>query len=68
LYLHVGVKAIISMNEEYELTLTSSEEEWAKYGVQVLRLPTQDLFAAPSQVIILFDKRQLFANSFNIEI
>ena len=39
------------MNEDYELALTNTEEEWAKYGVQLLKLPTQDLFAAPSQVI-----------------
>ncbi|CAG7835751.1 unnamed protein product [Allacma fusca] len=45
-----NVKAIISMNEDYELTLFSnSKQGWAEHGIDFLQLPTRDIFEAPCQ-------------------
>ncbi|XP_033227819.1 phosphatidylglycerophosphatase and protein-tyrosine phosphatase 1 [Belonocnema kinseyi] len=48
-----NVKAVISMNEDYELKLFSNNgEEWKKHGVQFLQLPTVDIFEAPCQEML----------------
>lgn len=45
-----NVKAIISMNEDYELWLFSHDREsWEKLGIEFLQLPTRDIFEAPCQ-------------------
>ncbi|XP_018365675.1 PREDICTED: phosphatidylglycerophosphatase and protein-tyrosine phosphatase 1 isoform X1 [Trachymyrmex cornetzi] len=45
-----NIKAVVSMNEDYELSLLSNtEEEWRRYNVQFLQLSTTDIFQAPSQ-------------------
>lgn len=44
-----NVKGVISLNEDYELRyIYNSEEKWGEHGIKLLRLATQDLFAAPS--------------------
>ncbi|XP_043471777.1 phosphatidylglycerophosphatase and protein-tyrosine phosphatase 1 [Leptopilina heterotoma] len=48
-----NVKAVISMNEDYELTLFSNNgEEWKKHGVNFLQLPTVDIFETPCQEML----------------
>ena len=47
----LGVKAVVSLNEDHELKLTNTEEQWKKHGVELLKLPTKDFVSAPSQVI-----------------
>lgn len=48
-----NVKAVVSMNEDYELSLFSNNgEEWKKHGVQFLQLPTVDIFEAPCQEML----------------
>ncbi|CAF1223755.1 unnamed protein product [Adineta steineri] len=49
---HEKVNAVISMNEDYELTYVSDQSLWAKHEIQHLRLPTVD-FSNP-QVENLF--------------
>ncbi|KAI4494392.1 hypothetical protein M0802_008884 [Mischocyttarus mexicanus] len=45
-----NLKAVVSMNEDYELFLLSnSEKEWKKYNVEFLQLSTTDIFEAPCQ-------------------
>jgi len=45
-----NVKAVVSMNEDYELWLLSNNaSQWAKLGVKFLQLPTIDIFQAPCQ-------------------
>ncbi|KAK2585146.1 hypothetical protein KPH14_008652 [Odynerus spinipes] len=45
-----NVKAVVSMNEDYELSLLSNtEKDWKKYNVQFLQLSTTDIFEAPCQ-------------------
>ncbi|CRK88340.1 CLUMA_CG002118, isoform A [Clunio marinus] len=45
-----NVKAVVSMNEDYELwMLSNNAEEWSKIGVKFLQLPTIDIFHSPSQ-------------------
>ncbi|XP_015593641.1 phosphatidylglycerophosphatase and protein-tyrosine phosphatase 1 isoform X2 [Cephus cinctus] len=45
-----NVKAVVSMNEDYELQLFSNTgEEWNKHNVQFLQLSTTDIFEAPCQ-------------------
>jgi atypical dual specificity phosphatase len=45
-----NVKGIISMNEDYELTLFSNQKQgWADHGIDFLQLPTRDIFEAPCQ-------------------
>ncbi|RZF36396.1 hypothetical protein LSTR_LSTR002992 [Laodelphax striatellus] len=45
-----GVKGVVSMNEDYELTMFSNNaEEWNKHGVEFLQLSTTDIFETPCQ-------------------
>ncbi|KAG7202206.1 hypothetical protein KM043_015880 [Ampulex compressa] len=45
-----NVKAVVSMNENYELTLFSNtEKEWHAQGVEFLQLSTIDIFHVPQQ-------------------
>ncbi|KAK3874990.1 hypothetical protein Pcinc_020117 [Petrolisthes cinctipes] len=45
-----NVKAVVSMNEDYELKwLSNMHKEWSNLGVKFLQLSTVDLFEAPSQ-------------------
>ena len=43
-------KSSFVLNEDFELKLCNNKEEWKKYDVTLLQLPTSDFFAAPSQV------------------
>nr|CAD7430053.1 unnamed protein product [Timema monikensis] len=44
------VRAVVSMNEDYELQVFSLDGEgWSKLGVQFLQLSTTDIFEAPDQ-------------------
>ncbi|CAF2137453.1 unnamed protein product [Rotaria magnacalcarata] len=36
------IDAVVSMNEDYELTYVSDQSLWAKHEIQHLRLPTRD--------------------------
>uniref|UniRef100_UPI00358FD891 phosphatidylglycerophosphatase and protein-tyrosine phosphatase 1 n=1 Tax=Myxine glutinosa TaxID=7769 RepID=UPI00358FD891 len=43
------VRAVVSMNEDYEMKfLVNTEEEWQAAGVETLRLSTVDLLATPT--------------------
>ncbi|XP_012528715.1 phosphatidylglycerophosphatase and protein-tyrosine phosphatase 1 isoform X2 [Monomorium pharaonis] len=45
-----NIKAVVSMNEDYELSLLSNtEKEWHRHNVEFLQLSTTDIFQAPSQ-------------------
>jgi len=45
-----GVRAVVSMNEDYELrTFSNQAEEWQRWGVRFLQLSTTDMFESPSQ-------------------
>lgn len=56
-----NVKAVVSMNEDYELRLFSNtEKEWQKNNVQFLQLSVTDIFQSPSQ-----EKLQLGVNFIN---
>ncbi|RZC35170.1 phosphatidylglycerophosphatase and protein-tyrosine phosphatase 1 [Asbolus verrucosus] len=44
-----NVKAVISMNEDYELFFANSKKRWNAYGVEFLQLATTDIFATPCQ-------------------
>jgi atypical dual specificity phosphatase len=44
-----NVKAVISMNEDYELFLANNGKRWSAYGVEFLQLATTDIFATPCQ-------------------
>lgn len=45
-----NIKAVVSMNEDYELSLLSNtEKEWHKHNVEFLQLSTTDIFQAPCQ-------------------
>ncbi|XP_019764606.2 phosphatidylglycerophosphatase and protein-tyrosine phosphatase 1 [Dendroctonus ponderosae] len=44
-----NVKAVVSMNEDYELFLTNNSKSWKKLGVEFLQLATVDIFATPCQ-------------------
>lgn len=45
-----NVKAVVSMNEDYELSLFSNTgKEWRAHNVEFLQLSTTDIFQAPSQ-------------------
>ncbi|XP_050466555.1 phosphatidylglycerophosphatase and protein-tyrosine phosphatase 1 isoform X2 [Cataglyphis hispanica] len=45
-----NIKAVVSMNENYELSLLSNtEKEWRRHNVEFLQLSTTDIFQAPSQ-------------------
>ncbi|KAF0308355.1 Phosphatidylglycerophosphatase and protein-tyrosine phosphatase 1 [Amphibalanus amphitrite] len=44
------IKAVVSMNEDYELKfLSNMKEDWAAHGVDFLQLSTTDIFVAPCQ-------------------
>ncbi|KAJ8936609.1 hypothetical protein NQ314_012224 [Rhamnusium bicolor] len=43
------VKAVISMNENYELLLANDGKSWKQAGVEFLQLATTDIFATPCQ-------------------
>lgn len=45
-----NVKAVISMNEDYELRLfANNKEDWERNGVEFLQLSTIDIFESPCQ-------------------
>ncbi|XP_057663755.1 phosphatidylglycerophosphatase and protein-tyrosine phosphatase 1 [Diorhabda carinulata] len=44
-----NVKAVISMNEDYELFLSNDAQSWKDAGVEFLQLATTDIFATPCQ-------------------
>ncbi|PSN42640.1 Phosphatidylglycerophosphatase and protein-tyrosine phosphatase 1 [Blattella germanica] len=45
-----NIKAVVSMNEDYELWLFSNgKEEWKQHGIEFLQLQTRDIFEAPCQ-------------------
>nr|AEE63223.1 unknown [Dendroctonus ponderosae] len=44
-----NVKAVVSMNEDYELFLANNSKSWKKLGVEFLQLATVDIFATPCQ-------------------
>lgn len=44
------MKAVVSMNEDYELTAFSNNtEKWRKLGIEFLQLATTDIFESPNQ-------------------
>lgn len=44
------MKAVVSMNEDYELAMFSNDsEKWKLEGINFLQLPTTDIFQAPDQ-------------------
>lgn len=45
-----NIKAVVSMNEDYELwVFSNNKEKWSKLGVDFLQLATTDIFEAPCQ-------------------
>lgn len=48
-----NVKAVVSMNEDYELTFSLNEKTWSKYKIDFLQLATTDIFEAPCQKNLL---------------
>uniref|UniRef100_A0A1Q3FJ38 Phosphatidylglycerophosphatase and protein-tyrosine phosphatase 1 n=1 Tax=Culex tarsalis TaxID=7177 RepID=A0A1Q3FJ38_CULTA len=45
-----NIKAVVSMNEDYELWMFSNNKDrWAKLDVEFLQLATTDIFEAPCQ-------------------
>lgn len=44
-----NVKAVVSMNEDYELWFSNNLERWQQLGVKFLQLATTDIFEAPDQ-------------------
>ncbi|EDV53969.1 phosphatidylglycerophosphatase and protein-tyrosine phosphatase 1 [Drosophila erecta] len=45
-----NMKAVVSMNEDYELTAFSNNtEKWRKLGIEFLQLATTDIFESPNQ-------------------
>ncbi|KAK3920423.1 Phosphatidylglycerophosphatase and protein-tyrosine phosphatase 1 [Frankliniella fusca] len=58
-----NIKAVISMNEDYELRLFSNDAEaWKQFGVEFLQLSTVDIFETPCQEKLL--KGVAFINKF----
>ncbi|XP_012275684.1 phosphatidylglycerophosphatase and protein-tyrosine phosphatase 1 [Orussus abietinus] len=54
LLIQENVKAVVSMNEDYELQLVSIKgEEWRAHNVQFLQLSTTDIFETPCQEKLL---------------
>lgn len=48
------MKAIVSMNEDYELSMFSHNHEgWKKEGIEFLQLPTTDIFESPNQELLI---------------
>jgi atypical dual specificity phosphatase len=49
-----NVKAIVSMNESYELKIFSYDHHgWKQHAINFLQLPTTDIFEAPCQEKLL---------------
>ena len=47
---NVGVKAVLSMNEKFELKyLTPTDEQWLSMGVVQLNLPVVDFVGSPTR-------------------
>ncbi|KAF5280431.1 hypothetical protein FQR65_LT03240 [Abscondita terminalis] len=44
-----NIKAVVSMNEDYELWLANNGQKWNELGVDFLQLATQDIFQTPCQ-------------------
>lgn len=44
-----NVKAVVSMNEDYELFLANNAKSWKDLGIAFLQLATTDIFATPCQ-------------------
>uniref|UniRef100_A0A182PT42 Phosphatidylglycerophosphatase and protein-tyrosine phosphatase 1 n=1 Tax=Anopheles epiroticus TaxID=199890 RepID=A0A182PT42_9DIPT len=45
-----NIKAVVSMNEDYELwAFSNNRARWAKHGVEFLQLETTDIFESPCQ-------------------
>ncbi|KAF2896291.1 hypothetical protein ILUMI_09884, partial [Ignelater luminosus] len=44
-----NVRAVISMNESYELWFANGKKRWKEKNIHFLQLPTADIFEAPSQ-------------------
>ncbi|KAK4884550.1 hypothetical protein RN001_000821 [Aquatica leii] len=44
-----NIKAVVSMNEDYELWLANDGQRWKELGVNFLQLATQDIFQTPCQ-------------------
>ncbi|KAK5648531.1 hypothetical protein RI129_003423 [Pyrocoelia pectoralis] len=44
-----NVKAVISMNEDYELLFANDRKKWQELGVEFLQLATVDIFQTPCQ-------------------
>ncbi|XP_052860426.1 phosphatidylglycerophosphatase and protein-tyrosine phosphatase 1 isoform X4 [Anopheles cruzii] len=45
-----NIKAVVSMNEDYELwAFSNNKAKWAKLGVKFLQLETTDIFETPCQ-------------------
>lgn len=57
-----NIKAVVSMNEDYELLLSNNKEGWAKLGVKFLQLETTDIFESPDQGKLLMGVK--FINAF----
>nr|CAI5863121.1 unnamed protein product [Callosobruchus analis] len=43
------IKAVVSMNEDYELMFANDAQSWREAGVEFLQLATTDIFATPCQ-------------------
>nr|CAH7722153.1 unnamed protein product [Callosobruchus chinensis] len=43
------IKAVVSMNEDYELMFANDAQSWKEAGVEFLQLATTDIFATPCQ-------------------
>ncbi|KAL5284650.1 PTPMT1 family protein [Megaselia abdita] len=58
-----NVKAIISMNEDYELKMFSNNTDgWKNERIEFLQLPTTDIFESPNQDLLI--KGVQFINGF----
>ncbi|CAM6031264.1 unnamed protein product, partial [Sphagnum compactum] len=57
-----NVKAVVSMNEDYELWFFNNAERWSQYNVKFLQLATTDIFESPDQNKLL--KGVEFINKF----
>lgn len=44
-----NVKAVVSMNEDYELWFSNNSERWQQLGIKFLQLATTDIFESPDQ-------------------
>jgi len=44
-----NVKAVLSLNEDYELWFSNGKKEWEDVGVEFLQLPVTDIFETPQQ-------------------